>query len=312
MVMVSSARWPASSLILLSSTARSWLPGWYCLTGSLTGTGVLETASMLLMVWALLTRSYSVLLGLTRSYSVLLGQVGQFLGGVPAEFVALGAVHGEPGVLVAGVGGGQRFDRAAHVGVRVRGVHVRGGQVLELNGLAYGYPGGLAVAGIWFDVLGRDVGGQHHPPRRRGRVTGEQPQRGAGRLGQRGVLQFLGVAAGVRLAQRGRDREAGQRTGPDLAGQQGLRHGGQGRRQEDAHGVSPVSVIQIPAARAGPPGLRERPGSVIQYRPSERGPFGPVRAAGAGVRREPQRDLDDASITEARCRCEVSNHSGFF
>src|SRR5579864_3169764 len=46
MVMVSSARWPASSLILLSSAARSWLPGWYCLTGSLTGTGVLETASM--------------------------------------------------------------------------------------------------------------------------------------------------------------------------------------------------------------------------------------------------------------------------
>ena len=44
--MVSSACWPASSLILLSSTARSWLPGWYGLTGSLTGTGVLETASI--------------------------------------------------------------------------------------------------------------------------------------------------------------------------------------------------------------------------------------------------------------------------
>src|SRR5580693_6279474 len=231
MVMVSSARWPASSLILLSSTARSWLPGWYCLTGSLTGTGVLETASMLLMVWALLTRSYSVLLGLTRSYSVLLGQVGQFLGGVPAEFVALGAVHGEPGVLVARVGGGQRLDRAAHVGVRGRGVHVRGGQVLELDVLFYDDPGGLAVAGVWFDVLGRDLGGQHHPAGRCGRVVGEQPQRGAGRLGQRGVLQFLGVAAGVRLPQRGRDREPGQRTGlrtgPDLAGQQGLGHGGQ-------------------------------------------------------------------------------------
>src|ERR1700720_2139199 len=85
MVMVSSARWPASSLILLSSTARSWLPGWYCLTGSLTGRGVLERASMLLIVWALLVP--------------LAGQVGPLLGGVPAEFVALGAVHGEPGVL---------------------------------------------------------------------------------------------------------------------------------------------------------------------------------------------------------------------
>jgi len=46
MVMVSSVRWPASSLILPSSTARSWLPGWYCLTGSLTGPGVLVTASI--------------------------------------------------------------------------------------------------------------------------------------------------------------------------------------------------------------------------------------------------------------------------
>src|SRR5580693_6568187 len=164
MVMVSSARWPASSLILLSSTARSWLPGWYCLTGSLTGTGVLETASMLLMVWA-------PLCGLIR-------QVGQLLGGVPAEFVALGAVHGEPGVLVARVGGGQRLDRAAHVGVRGRGVHVRGGQVLELDVLFYDDPGGLAVAGVWFDVLGRDLGGQHYPAGRRGRVVGEQPQRG--------------------------------------------------------------------------------------------------------------------------------------
>src|SRR5580658_5207250 len=51
MVMVSSARWPASSLILLSSAARSWLPGWYCLIGSLTGTGVLETASIYDRSW---------------------------------------------------------------------------------------------------------------------------------------------------------------------------------------------------------------------------------------------------------------------
>ena len=35
MVMVSSARWPASSLILAASAARSALPGWYCLIGSL-------------------------------------------------------------------------------------------------------------------------------------------------------------------------------------------------------------------------------------------------------------------------------------
>src|SRR5580704_6811140 len=135
MVMVSSVRWPASSLILLSSTARSWLPGWYCLTGSLTGTGVLVTASMLLIV------------GASR------GEISELLGRVPAELVAFGAVHGEPGVLVARVGGGQRLHRAAHVGARVRRVHVRGGQVLELDGLFYDRPCRLAVAGVWIDVL---------------------------------------------------------------------------------------------------------------------------------------------------------------
>src|SRR5271169_5010455 len=46
MVMVSSARSPPSSLILLSSAARSGLPGGYCRNGSLTGDGTLVTASM--------------------------------------------------------------------------------------------------------------------------------------------------------------------------------------------------------------------------------------------------------------------------
>src|SRR5262249_18064660 len=46
MVMVSSARSPVSSLILLSSAARSGLPGGYCLIGSLTGGGTVVTASM--------------------------------------------------------------------------------------------------------------------------------------------------------------------------------------------------------------------------------------------------------------------------
>ena len=47
MVMASSARWPASSLILAFSAARSELPGWYCLIGSLNGGGTRVTASML-------------------------------------------------------------------------------------------------------------------------------------------------------------------------------------------------------------------------------------------------------------------------
>ena len=46
MVMVSSARSPASSLSLPSRTARSGLPGGYCRTGSLCGGGTLVTASM--------------------------------------------------------------------------------------------------------------------------------------------------------------------------------------------------------------------------------------------------------------------------
>src|ERR1035438_9781052 len=45
-VMVSSACSPAISLTLASSTARSWLPGAYCLTGSFTGAGTFVTASM--------------------------------------------------------------------------------------------------------------------------------------------------------------------------------------------------------------------------------------------------------------------------
>src|SRR5579859_4935562 len=46
MVMVSSARSPASSLTLASRAARSALPGGYCLIGSLTGDGTVVTASM--------------------------------------------------------------------------------------------------------------------------------------------------------------------------------------------------------------------------------------------------------------------------
>src|SRR5215472_16088667 len=55
MVMVRSVCPLASSLILLSSAARSWLPGGYCRTGSLAGTGTLVTASMVLMLDHLLS-----------------------------------------------------------------------------------------------------------------------------------------------------------------------------------------------------------------------------------------------------------------
>src|ERR1035438_9035693 len=118
MVMVSSARCPASSLILLSSAARSWLPGWYCLTGSFTGTGVLETASITIAPGV---RCHCC--GYLYRRTILPGgsfrQVGQLLTGVPAELVAVGPVHVELGALVTRVGGWQCFDRAAHIGGRL-------------------------------------------------------------------------------------------------------------------------------------------------------------------------------------------------
>src|SRR5690242_1599035 len=251
MVMVSSACWPASSLSLLSSAARSWLPGWYCLTGSFTGTGVLETASFTIapgvrVVCLTDTRIVARLLGfLVRAG--LFGQVGQFLRGVPAEFVAFGPVHGELGVLVARVGRGQRVGGRAHVGAGVGVVRVRRDQQLDRDGGGDQHPAGFVVAGVELGLLGRDLGGQHHPPGRGGRVVRQQPQAGPGGRGQRGVLQFLLVAARVRLAQRGRDGVSGQRTwvrgragvgvGTDLAGPEGLGQGRERRRQEHAHGV---------------------------------------------------------------------------
>src|SRR5947208_1402231 len=162
MVMVSSARWPASSFILLSSAARSWLPGWYCLTGSFTGTGVLETASFTIAPGG----SGSVSCGYPYRYTParrlvragLFGQVGQFLRGVPAEFVALGPVHGELGVLVARGGRGQRVGRRAHVGSGVGVVRVRRDQQRDGDGGGDQHPAGLVVPGVELGLLGRDLG----------------------------------------------------------------------------------------------------------------------------------------------------------
>ena len=55
-----------------------------------------------------------------------LGQVRQLLGGVPAELVAFGPVHGELRVVIARVGRGQRVSRPAHVVAGILVVHVRG------------------------------------------------------------------------------------------------------------------------------------------------------------------------------------------
>src|SRR5579875_3014792 len=193
MVMVSSARWPASSLILPSSAARSWLPGWYCLTGSLTGTGVLETASIAIApprlgypyrrtIAAALVASGGRAGGLGRprwrpraaalaasggraggvrrplvASGAARRQVRQFLGGVPGKLVALGAIHVEAG---GGVGG----------------VHVRGDQALQRDRGRDHHPGGLVVRRVRPHLAGGKLGGQHHPAGRGGRVGGEQPQ----------------------------------------------------------------------------------------------------------------------------------------
>jgi hypothetical protein len=59
------------------------------------------------------------------------GQVAQLLGGVPEQFVALGAVDGEPRVLVAALGGVERRDRRGDVRRGAGIVDVAGGEVAE-------------------------------------------------------------------------------------------------------------------------------------------------------------------------------------
>src|SRR5580700_9962841 len=116
-VMVSSACVPASSLILLSSAARSWLPGWYWRTGSLAGTGTVVTPSITapdnptsLAVQPMVARPDPAATHLPwPAWSI--EQIGQFLNGVPEQFIPLRAVHDELGVLVAAIGRGQRRDR---------------------------------------------------------------------------------------------------------------------------------------------------------------------------------------------------------
>ena len=87
MVIESSARSAASCLIFFSSAVRSWLPGWYCRTGSFAGTGTLVTASM---------TGPSLLLFGCREATRLCGsgwggRNGPYCGGLPARSMTLKA-----------------------------------------------------------------------------------------------------------------------------------------------------------------------------------------------------------------------------
>src|SRR5690606_18519962 len=167
-------------------------------------------------------------------------EVRELLGGVPEQFVAVGAVHGERGVVVARVGGGPGPLGGVDVVGRVLVVHVAGGDPLPRDGGGHLHerPAGVAHGGVAartrHPVVG-DLGGEDDAAARRGRVLGEQPQRGAGGGRHRRVLQLLPVAARVPLAQRGGDRVRGERRGTDLlrgvdAGEERERG-----RQVDAH-----------------------------------------------------------------------------
>src|SRR5271166_439758 len=167
MVMASSARSAAICLIFFSSAVRSWLPGWYCRTGSLAGTGTLLTASM--------TAPSLLLFGCWEA-TRLCGLVEEleFLGRVPEEFVPFGAVHCEAGVVVSVVRGGERGHRGAHVIKRVQAVDVTRRHVGERDGTQDLHGGGV-VAGAADVILG-DLSDQDDAARGRVRILGQQPQ----------------------------------------------------------------------------------------------------------------------------------------
>src|SRR5271166_6260432 len=196
MVMASSARSAAICLIFFSSAVRSWLPGWYCRTGSLAGTGTLLTASMtapsllLFGCWEA-TRlcgsapdtaraapyrhvNTSAVTAASRAPIYGLVEELEFLGRVPEEFVPFGAVHREAGVVVSVVRGGERGHRGAHVIKRVQAVDVTRRHVGERDGTQDLHGGGV-VAGAADVILG-DLSDQDDAARGRVRILGQQPQ----------------------------------------------------------------------------------------------------------------------------------------
>ena len=213
------------------SAARGILP-----TGSFTGTGTFVTASN-----TACSLRYPAPLPACRIIDAQeraagsAGHVAEFLGRVPEQFVAFGAVDGEPRIVVAIVGGGQRRDRRADVPGGADVVDVAGNHVPERDRHPDFYERGLVKPGDAGHVLVWHFGREHHPALRSARVGVQQPQRGPGRERHRDVLEFLVVAAGVPLPQRGRDGEAAHWRRTSLGGGEQLGQRRHGERQVDAH-----------------------------------------------------------------------------
>jgi hypothetical protein len=70
-----------------------------------------------------------------------------------------------------------------------------------------------------------------------------------------------------------------------------------------AGGIQPRDTVSV---------MQDRPGSVIQNRPSEHGALGPYEWPVPGHGENHSGYLDDASIKEVWCGRAVGNHSGFF
>jgi len=70
--------------------------------------------------------------------------------------------------------------------------------------------------------------------------------------------------------------------------------------------------MQNRLASAGLPGLRMRPGSVIQDRLASTGLLGPCERPVTGYGGSSSGNLDNASIRQARCRSAASNQIRFF
>src|SRR4029453_6402839 len=202
-VIVSSTRSAVSSLIRPPGGSRSWLPGAYDLTGSLTGLGTTVTASML----ASAPRS-STLMGVRHASSHGRGgtatarrtawrsveakrrrwgrsgpagsaagwlrshateEIRDLLGGIPEQFVILAAVEQELGVPVPGVGIRYGAERGANVVDGVVAVDMDRGEAVDRRGDGHSddRPRPLVDrAGQRDQTGGRNIRGDDQPDRR--------------------------------------------------------------------------------------------------------------------------------------------------
>src|SRR5262245_7548183 len=226
-VIVSSTRSAVSSLIRSSRASRSWLPGAYDLTGSLTGSGTTVTASML----ASAPRSSSLMgyvmhrrtdkparrtradarrpVGAKRLRSRAAEEIRDLLGGIPEQFVIFDAVEQKLGVLVPCVGIRYGAKCGAHVVDGIVAVDMHGSEAVNRrdDGHSHDRPRPLIDrAGQREQGRVLNIGGDDHPERRPRSADGQLAQRISCGVGHRHVLELIDITVRVPLPERRRDR----------------------------------------------------------------------------------------------------------